>query len=331
MHGEDRERQYHNAMNLYQEGQYTKALLIFEELAHDRPNSKHVLYSQGLCHVALGELAEARRLCNALARHRSSTAGKLTARLEEKLAQKEKKVRAQRAKERRENDALVQQRTPEPASSFSMTFVVAVFVLLAVAAGGFYGITAIRRRAQQRAMPPLIPATRMVGDAQVEVDFFCLAKRGAPLSFAVALAPPTGDVSTASNVTGDRVGPPVAANWATLKEQAEKALQMAGNRGETVGKMERSEMVRTLIVPRQGNALPGRWASREITTFVPGIATALSTVRASCGKPSAVEDPSDVLGAAGVDGPTYWWGTLGLAADENDAITHMLFRAFPLG
>ena len=331
MHGDDRERQYHNAMELYQAGQYTKALLIFEELAHERPDSKHVLYSRGLCHVALGELKEARRMSNALARHRSSTAGKLTAKLEEKLALKEKEIRAQRAKERRENEAVAQQRTPEPTRSFSMTFVVAVFVLLTVCAGAFYGITAMRRHARQQAMPPLVRATRAVDEAQVEVDFFCLAKRGPPLSFAVVLAPPSGDVSTASNATDDRVGPPVAANWAVLKEQAAKALQMTGNRGETVGDMDRSQMVRTLIVPRQGDGLPGAWASREITTFAPGAATDLSTVRASCGDPSGVEEPSNVLRAAGVDGRAYWWGTLGLAADEHDAITHMLFRAFPQG
>ena len=331
MHGDDRERHYHNATELYQAGQYSKALAIFEELAHDRPNSKRVQYSRGLCHVALGELKEARRMCNTLARHRGSTAGKLTAKLEEKLAKKEKETQERRAKEQRENGAAPQQQTPEPESSFSLTFVVALLVLLVVTAGAFYGISTVRRRARQRAMPPPVPATRVADGAQVEIDLFCLAKRGAPLGFAVALTPPAGDVSAASNVADDRVGSPVAANWDTLKEQARTALRMAGNRGEAVGEMDRGDMVRTLIVPRQGDGLPGQWASREVTCFTPGAATALDATRATCGKPSTVEKPSDLLRAVGVHGPTFWWGTLGLAANEDGAITHILFRASPLG
>jgi thioredoxin-like negative regulator of GroEL len=71
----------------YKLGKYMDALEVLDALAKERPDSRHVLYSQGMCLAAVGHMDAAREVCDKLHDIRGHTAAslsfKLKARLEE--------------------------------------------------------------------------------------------------------------------------------------------------------------------------------------------------------------------------------------------------------
>jgi len=331
--GEDARDKYEEAKRLYGEGQYDAAQELFEELALRRPDSKHIMYSRALCLAALGRMQEAHFVHDKLASIGGSTASKLSRRLDEKF------VGLQRAKLKEQPDAhrvLHAEGSGRSAARRSSGMLVSL-VFGAVAILGVAGAAAFFVLSQNQDLlgggggsESMISYTGSGPDCFFEPTTFYPTGTARSFMFAMFLAPPEGETPPVDAETCDCVGAAVAADWEHVKARAQKAVAMAGSRGEELDGMPRALMVRTAVLPRGDVTLDGALKEHALQTFSPGSATTLSSVEARCGKPEHSEWWVTASRAVGLNDETHWWGAIGIAADADGAITHLLFRAYPV-
>lgn len=331
----DYERLYENATELCHAGKYAEALVIFEQLAHDRPKSKHLLYSRGLCHAAKGELKQARELCTKLTLHSGSTAARLSAKLEEKIQEKEEELEKQRAKERREAEkehrrAEQSSIGAEPAPK-SNVLLVSVILLIIVAAAGAAAFLFLQRGSQIELKHDVsfYTASREVGDDTfLEVNTYCPVQSSQSYRVAMLLMPAKGAPAQAKELVNDCIGGSVVSAWDETKLKAQAALTLAGNLGEDLNGTPRYEMIRTAVFPRN-DAVTGALDDRDPETFLPGEALLLDAVKRQCGNPDSEEDPNEAFRAVGVRSRILWWGGTGLAVDDDGKVSFVLLRFHP--
>jgi len=331
--GEDAREKYEEAKRLYREGQYEEAQEIFDEVALRRPDSKHIMYSRALCLAALGRMQEAHFVHDKLASIGGSTGRKLSQRLDEKF------VELQRAKLKEQPDAhRVLHAEPSDRSTArrpSGTLISLVFGAVAVL--GVAGAAAFFVLSQNQDLlggaggaDSMISYTGSGPDRFFEPTTFYPTGTARSFTFAMFLAPPEGETPPVDPETCDCVGAAVAADWENVRANAQKAVAMAGSRGEELDGRPRARMVRTAVLPRGDVAVDGTLQERDLQTFSPGSATTLSSVAARCGKPGHAEWWVTASRAIGLNDETHWWGAIGIAADADGAITHLLFRAYPV-
>ncbi len=88
-----------------------------------------------------------------------------------------------------------------------------------------------------------------------------------------------------------------------------------------------SQMVHIVLLPGIGIKVSDKKWAKGMLRFEPGSMTLLKDVQASFGDCTERELwSSKILGTFGLDGIVYWWGSVGLAADAQGAITHVLIR-----
>ena len=333
MDSDDTRQKYEEAKRLYAQDQYDEAQGLFDELALRRPDSKHIMYSRALCLAALGRMQEAHFVHDKLASIGGSTARILSQRLDQKF------VELKRAKLKEQPDAhRVLHAEPSgrrTARRSSGTLVPLVFGAVAIL--GVAGAVAFFVLSQNQNLlggaggdASMISYTGTGPDRLFEPTTFYPAGTARLFTFAMFLAPPEGETPALDPETCDCVGAAVVADWEHVKARAQKAVAMAGSPGEELDGRQRARLVRTAVLPRGDVAVDGTLQERDLETFSPGSATTLSSVAARCGKPGHAEWWVTASRAIGLNDETHWWGNIGIAADADGAITHVLFRAYPV-
>ena len=330
--GEDAREKYELAKRLYREGQYDEAQELLDDLVLRRPDSKHIMYSRALCLAALGRMQEAHFVHDKLASIGGSTGSKLSQRLHEKF------IELQRAKLMEQPDAhrvllaeLSGRSTAQRSSGTLISLVFGAVAILGVAGAAVFLVLSQNQDLLGRAggADSMISYKGSGPDRFFEPTTFYPAGTQRSLTFAMFLAPPEGETPAADPETCDCVGAAVAADWENVRANAHKAVAMAGSLGEELDGTPRARMVRNAVLPRGDVPVDGSLQERDLQTFSPGSATALGSVAARCGKPGHTEWWVTASRAIGLNGETHWWGNIGVAADADGAITHLLFRAYP--
>ena len=321
---------YTEGKDLYKSGKYAEALALFDEEAQEHPDSKHLVYYRALCLTGLGRIDEARYLRDSLAAYGSPTARKLAEKLTDKIRAKTEvtpKAPHPVAQPTSEDFEVSSEKPTDGPSALLIAASVVAVGVLAVAALVVYNMGRSGQLPLQRSAKASFPLA--VPDKYLEATTFCPTGTSKTFTFAMFLASADDEAPDLSTEKYDCVGTLVAADWETLRTNAEKALEMARSCQEPIDGVPRSEMIQTLVVPRHGTRLYGQLAGKEVETFVPGPATVLAAVTDKCGEPDFAESARSTSPSVGVQGRTCWWGRIGLAIDANNTITHILFRAYP--
>jgi len=332
LEGDDAHGQYEEAKRLYREGRYDDAQELFDDLARRRPDSKHIMFSRALCLAALGRMQEAHFLHDKLASIGGSTARKLTERLDEKFEE------LQRAKLEEQPDAhkvlhAKAKARPQAARRSSgawVTFLFGAVVILGVAGAAAFFVLNQSQGGPGGGSSLVVSHTGTGPDRYFEPTTFYPAGTELSYAYAMFLAPPEGALPKEDAKACDCVGAAVASDWPNVKARAQKAVSMAGNRGEELDGTPRTGLVRTAVLPRRDVDVAAALKGHNLQTFSPSAATALDSVTARCGEAEYTEWWVTASRAVGLNGETQWWGNIGLAADQDGAITHLLYRAYPV-
>lgn len=333
MANDDTRQKYEEAKRLYAEGHYDKAQELFEELTLRRPASKHIMYSRALCLAALGRMQEAHVVHDKLASIPSSTARVLSRRLDEKFVElKRAKLKEQPDAHRVLHAEPSGQGTAQRSSGTVVSLVFGAVAILGVAGAAAFFVFSRNQDllGEVGVADSMISYTGSGPDRFFEPTTFHPAGTARPFMVAIFLAPPEGETPAVAAETCDCVGTAVAADWEHVKARAQKAVIMAGSHGEELDGMPRASMVRTAVVPRGDISVDDTLQERDLETFSPGSATTLSSVTARCGKCGHAEWWVTASRAVGLNDETHWWGNIGIATDADGAITHLLFRAYPV-
>lgn len=368
MRSGDRQRDYLVATEMYKEGRHAEALQLLDELHRERPDSKHVMYYQGLCLLALGRLTEATAVCDNLSTHHSDSGRRLTAKLSIKISERVR-IDYQQSHDTENGPAHLaplttssddghkdslkpspsfprqvshsKSRTEDsmadaPARSWRGYLIAAGIIACVILAIAVFNVH--RRQVQLAAEAaedaPLPVPEANVPDKYLEVVDFYPTDRDRAYRFIVFLTP--WDESTMLSDTGgtdERVGNALVSEWPALERDTGRALRATGG-SELLGGVARDRMVRTLVLPRQTTGFSGPLQGVDVKAFLPGSITDMAALTASCGKPSRVESWEHNGQCAAINGKVQWWGRVGVAVDsgagsENGAITHVLIREYP--
>ncbi len=331
---EDVRREYDIAMELYKEGAYSESLVLLERLAKERPDSKHVMYSRGLCVLAMGRIEEGRAFRDQLMGLRSSSArqyaDKLNAILKEKTREREKAAAKDwaRVKATSRTTETIEDAHGSPAKAIAI-----VLVILACVAGAAWFVFQQRhapRPVSEEAKEMESFTSGTTPDRYLEVAAYYPSGTERSFRYAVVVAPAEGEVSnTATDDKDDCAGNPTVSDWPDVKARAKKALAMSNSSSEELRGVPRDKTVVTIVLPRMGLPLSKECDGMNIERFNPGGMKQIADVIAACGKPEREETWSQRGEAVALIGPTQWWGRVGLAADASGAITHVLIRAYP--
>lgn len=166
-------------------------------------------------------------------------------------------------------------------------------------------------------------------DKYLSVIEFFPADTSRSYEFAMFLAPAEGESPGAGKEINNCVGARVAADWETVLTRTGKAFAMCRNRTGRIGGVPQDNMVRTLVLPHDVRLLTDMFQGRALEMFASGSAPTLSAVVSGCGGPDHVESWVGRARLTGINGETHWWGRVGIAADENGVITHLLVRSYP--
>jgi hypothetical protein len=335
---EDLHHEYEIALELIKDGGYQEALPLLNKIAAERPDSKHVMYARGVCVAALGRIEEACAIRDQLSGHHGSVARQLTKKLDEKIQEKlQERERDARGVQRRAPSEQTDEPGPRPSRSLFPMFVVlilagagAVVIAVFIANERHHrqsarGVTSVQ---QAGSLPQ--PALGSGPDAYLESVTFFPSDSERPFRYAVFMSQPQGEVSNiTSDAKDDCVGSLIVPDWPTLKAKAKKALVMSNSSAEELAGTPRNKLVCTVMLPVTGTPLSGQLEGRSLETFNPGAVKDLQAIMASCGSPEHTEMWTQRAKCLALDGKTYWWGRIGLAADADGAITHVLLRAYP--
>ncbi len=332
---EDLHREYEIAVELYKDGEHTEALALLNRIAQERPESKHVMYTRGLCFIALGRIGEARAVRDQLSGKGSSARSlttKLDAKLREKLGEMEKAAHRGQGRSNSSVSALSDVHSSRSKLTTYLMVLVVLVVLVAVGGGVAAYLSKHRVPAEQDAAAENLEAPFAGAGADEYVEAVVFYPTGTELTykFAVFLSTPAGEVSnTSTDSKEDCVGGPVAANWAEVKPRMKKALSMSNSSDEMLKGTPRNKLVATIVLPQGGTPPSGILAGRDIETFSPGAVKDIESVVKSCGEPDRKETWSLRGSSVGLTGEVRWWGRIGLAVDGSGAISHLLLRAYP--
>ena len=329
---EDLHHEYTIAVELYKGGDYENALRLMERIAEVRPGSKHVMYTRALCLIALGRIGEARAIRDQLSGDKGGTAKKFTKNLDAKLREKQNELEktAQRTSSKRIS-SISSISSAQPYRSFA-AIAIGVVVIAAVLIGGILAFRA-RGASDAQASAMIEEATPFTGngpDQYVEAPLFLPSGRDASYRFAIFLAPAPKDLSnTPANAREDSVAGPAVSDWAAASVKLRKALGMSNGTDEPLNDMPRDTLLATAVMPRAGIPLSGKLANKSVETFAPGNAKDVKSVIDACGKPERSETWSGLGSCVGLTGEVQWWGRVGLAADAEGKISHVLLQAYP--
>ena len=330
---ENLHHEYEIAMDLYKDGDYADALALLNRIAHECPDSKHVMYGRGLCLIALGRVGEAQAIRDRLVGHKEKVARQLLAKLDAKLHEKLHKMEKARHKAQGRSRSSVSS-ISEPRSSRS-TVAVIILAIVAALAGALVIHMRYERTPSEEGIPEIdeseTPFAGTDPDQYVEAaTFLPTGSRETAFRFAVFLSPPTREVSDAPTDTlEDCAGGPAVAGWETVKAKIKKALGMSDTSDEMLKGVPRNKLVCTAVLPRSDIALSGKLEGKRVETFAPGSVKDLDSVIKACGKPERTEVWTQSGPSAGLTGDIQWWGRLGLAADATGQISHVLLQAYP--
>lgn len=335
MNSDDAHRSYERATTLYKEGKLEEALDILEELSIEHSDSKHVMYSRGLCLIALGRMEEARALRDALGSHRGNTAKKLRATLDLRIKEKEKSKGKPHSKPSADNLGKPGQ-TDESVSrprSFRLKVIAATMMVAALAGAGGLWLLIQHNRAMMasRLQAPEDNMAQAVDSPDRRLELTTLFPAGTQRSFTVPLfvTPTQGVTATVNSERSQSVGAPVAANWDALHKDLTKAITLASAPSPEGSGLPLDKMVITAVVPRDLAQVSAALKERNAITFSPGKLADLAGVIAECGKADHAETWNRLSKEAGLEGTVYWWGSIGLAVDANEKVSHILLRSYP--
>ncbi len=330
---EDLHHEYEIAMDLYKDGDYADALALFNRIAHECPDSKHVMYGRGLCLVALERVVEAQAIRDRLAGHKEKVARQLLAKLDAKLREKLHEMeRAGHKAESRSRSSVSS--ISKPRASRSTVAVIILAVVAALAATLVIYMRYESTTSEESLSEIRESETPFAGtdpDQYVEAaTFLPTGSRETTFRFVVFLSPPTRDMSNApTDAQEDCVGGPAVGDWTTMKAKIKKALGMSNSSDEMLKGVPRNKLVCTVVLPRSDIALSGKLDGKHVETFAPGSMKDLAAVIQACGKPERTEVWTQSGLSAGITGEIQWWGRLGLTADATGQISHVLLQAYP--
>jgi hypothetical protein len=335
---EDLRHEYEIAVELIKDGGYEEALTLLNRIAAERPDSKHVMYSRGICMAALGRTEEACAIRDRLSGHHGGIARQLTKKLDEKIQEKlHERERDARGPQRRSPSPHADESGPRPSTNLFPMFIVLILAVAAAVVIAVFMASEHRHSRAARNVTLVQPAGSLPNftlgsgpDAYLESATFFPSDSERSFRYAVFMSQPQGEVSNiTSNAKDDCAGSPVVSDWPTVKANVKKALVMSNSSTEELGGTPRNKLVCTVVLPVAGTTLSGQLEGKSIETFKPRAGKDLQAVIASCEQPEYTEMWTQLAKCLALDGKTYWWGRVGLAADARGAITHVLLRAYP--
>lgn len=307
----------------YKLGKFLDALELLDELARERPDSRHVLYSQGMCLGAAGHVDEAWRVCEKLHQIKGHTAASLTFKLKARLEDIESKNRRPSRRSARvvAKGLLKMARQPKGLLLCAVLFTGLIFVLSA-----FRGEPG---EEDQNPYRPVVYAAQPTQGKNVETAYLdipasYLAGNEEPVRYAIVFCP-YPEVEGRTNKLDDAIGDQAAENWAELRAQVEEALAMAVQQPAA----DEQVMARIAVIPRERLALAGGLRGKTVDKYKPGQAKTLRALAIAAGPPDAIALWPQGIALTGIEGDICWWGRLGIATDDNGVITHLVILGLP--
>jgi tetratricopeptide (TPR) repeat protein len=311
----------------YKLGKFLDALELLDELARERPDSRHVLYSQGMCLAAVGHVDEARRICERLHEFKGHTAASMTFKLRARLEDLENK---NRKPPRRTTRVMVKgllrmARRPKGILLCAVLFTGSVFGISALRGESVEDDRAGYRPVAYAAQPV---EAKNVDGAYLEIPASYLAGKEEPVKYAIVFCP-SPEIDGRTDKMDDSIGAQAAENWAELRAQAEEALAMAVQQPAADAEKPQQALARVAVIPREGLALAGGLRGKTVERFKPGDAKTLRALAIAAGPPDAIALWPDGIALTGIEGDICWWGRLGVATDDNGAVTHLAIIGLP--
>lgn len=316
------------AAALYKLGRYMDALTLLDDLAKERPDSRHVLYSQGMCLIAVGHLEAARGVCEQLETIKGHTAASLAFRLKVRIEEIESRTRRPRRRTAKVMAAGLLRMAVRPKGLLvcALFFTGAVFIVSALQGEPAAPVSKNYRPIVYAAQPA---TPKMVEGSYVDIPTFYLAGHEEPVRYAIVFCPYPERVSGLQRLD-DAVGEEVAENWVELRGQVEEALKMAVQTAGTLEGMDASEVARVAVLPREGLALAGGLRGKVVERYKPGSSRTLRELASVAGAPDAMALWPEGTGLTGIEGDICWWGRLGVATNDIGVITHLVIVGEPV-
>lgn len=315
------------AVVYYKLGKFLDALDLLDELARERPDSRHVLYSQGMCLAAVGHVDKAWRVCEKLQQIKGHTAASLTFKLKARLEDIESKNRRPPRRSARvvAKGLLKMARQPK-----GMLLCVLLFTGLMLALTAFLGEPGEEDQAAHR---PVAYAAQPAGGKDVQVAYLdiptsYLVGKEEPVKYAIVFCP-YPEIEGRTNKLDDFIGAEVVENWVDLRAEVEEALAMAVQLPAVDEETPQPALTRIAIIPRQGLALAGGLRGKTVERFKVGDAKTLRAIAIAAGPPDAIALWPQGIALTGIEGDICWWGRLGIATDDNGVITHLVILGLP--
>jgi len=313
----------------YKLGKFLDALELLDELARERPDSRHVLYSQGMCLAAVGHVDEARRVCEKLHQIKGHTAASLTFKLRARLEDIESKNRKPIRRSPRVMAKGLFKMARQP-KGLLLCAVLVTGVILALAA--FQGESGEEDQDPYR---PIAYAAqpgkgKNAEGAYLEISTSYLAGKEEPVKYAVVFCPDP-EIQGRTDKLDDALGAQVVENWAELRAQVEEALAMAVQVRQPAEDEETPppDLARIAVIPREGLALAGGLRGKTVDRFKPSEAKTLRAIAIAAGPPDAIALWPQGIALTGIEGDICWWGRLGIATDDNGVVTHLVILGLP--
>jgi hypothetical protein len=327
---ETAKQQYQNAVELYHHGKWEESLRLLDELARDRPDSRHIIYYRALCMAALDRIEDANDRIVELSSFKDESSKELMQRLNSKLKPQLKAFHKEQAikKALKEMPLESDSHYEEPAKKgwHRYAFIAVIAVPCVLAAIIFSNLT--EKQSEGTTNEP-VAAGPGSPDQFLEISSFLTSKMEKPLDFIVCMTPAGGITQRPDAELNANVGQHLLANWREMQPTLQTALRMASGSSDLLGGIPRSEMMTTLVLPRQDTPA-GEFQGVGIQTYRPGMATTLQSLTATVGEPDKNESWTGAARGAGIYGKTYWWRNVGVAVDGAGYITHVLLRGYPV-
>jgi len=317
-----------HAVSLYKQGRYMDALVMLDDLAKERPDSRHILYSQGMCLAAVGHVDAARGVCEQLEAIQGHKAASLAFRLKARIEEIENRNRRppRRSAKVMALGLLRMAVRPKGLLVCALFFTGAVFILSALQGEPDAPVSSNYRPIAYAAQPE---TPKTADGSYVDIPTFYLAGKEEPVRYAIVFCP-YPETGASRDRLDDTVGEQVADNWPKLRAQVEEALEMAVQTAGSLEGLEPSEVARVAVIPREGLALAGGLRGKNVDRFKPGNAKTLRELAGGAGAPEAIALWPEGTGLAGIEGDVCWWGRLGVATDSNGVITHLAIIGEPV-
>ena len=311
----------------YKLGKFLDALELLDELARERPDSRHVLYSQGMCLAAVGHVDEARRVCEKLHQIKGHTAASLTFKLKARLEEIESKNRKPIRRTPRVMVKGLLQMARQP-KGLLLCGVLFASVILALAA--FQGESG---EDDQDPYRPVAYAAqpgegKTAKGAYLDIPSSYLAGKEEPVRYAIVFCP-YPEIGGRTNKLDDSIGNQAADKWAELRAQVEETLAMAVQQPAADQQTPQPALARIAVIPREGLALAGALRGRTVERYKPGESKTLRAMAIAAGPPDAIALWPQGIALTGIEGDICWWGRLGIATDDNGVITHLVILGLP--